>query len=151
MAPTRFSSGGHREKKNTFFKATGKRKILFSRQNDWLYTNRTAPPRAYRKIKTTNCKEKKSMDKKSAISYIKSQPPTFLQRAKKKGYICPSCGNGSGEDGDGIDIHRGHGHYKCFKCGIYVDILDLYGIYAGINDFPTKLSEAAKYYEITID
>jgi len=52
-----------------------------------------------------------------------------LQKARRRvggrdTYICPSCGNGSGEDGDGICTKNGV-HYKCFKCGFYGDYLDI--------------------------
>ena len=46
-----------------------------------------------------------------------------LQHAGRKGYICPSCGNGSGKDGDGIIEDPTHRDcLKCFKCPEYGDI-----------------------------
>ena len=42
-----------------------------------------------------------------------------IEKARHNGYICPECGNGSGEDGTGIDIVYKNNHYctKCMKCG----------------------------------
>lgn len=37
-------------------------------------------------------------------------------------------------------------HYKCFKCGLYVDILDLYGKASNTEDFREKVSGAEAYY-----
>ena len=67
--------------------------------------------------------------------------PLFLPRAKKIGFICPNCGNGSGQDGTGIKVNdkaedkEDHPRYKCFACNqVYGDIIDLYKLYTGIND-----------------
>ena len=64
---------------------------------------------------------------------VKIRLPEYLQPAKKRvagkiTYICPFCGNGSGRDGDGMCIDpNGDGtQAKCFKCGFYGDILDIY-------------------------
>ena len=47
----------------------------------------------------------------------------ILQRAGRKGYVCPSCGNGTGKDGDGIIEDPTHRDcLKCFKCPEYGDI-----------------------------
>ena len=54
--------------------------------------------------------------------------PAKKRVAGKPTYICPLCGNGSGKDGDGmsIDPHGDGTQLKCFKCGFYGDIVDLY-------------------------
>lgn len=44
----------------------------------------------------------------------------LLPDKKGDGYICPHCGNGSGDDGTGIHFNQlgdGHFHTHCFKCG----------------------------------
>lgn len=89
------------------------------------------------------------MDRDSARDYINEQAPTFLQAAQKKGYICPTCGQGSTK-GNGIAKDK-TGHYKCFDCGLYADVIELYGLSRGIRDYNTQLQEAAAYYGITID
>jgi replicative DNA helicase len=94
------------------------------------------------------------MNRERAIEEIRRQEPTFLQEAKRKGFICPTCGNGSGKDGDGIvkDTSDKSGtHYKCFKCGIYADVIELYGKANGIEGFNEQLAGAGAYYRISID
>lgn len=77
--------------------------------------------------------------------------PLFLPRAKKIGFICPKCGNGSGQDGTGIkvtDNTKGtdHPRYKCFKCGINEDVIGLYMLHAGISDMRTAKLELLKNF-----
>ena len=62
---------------------------------------------------------------------IRSRYAEYLRPAKKPGtYICPipGCENGTGSTGDGItvDPHGDGCHLKCFKCGFYGDLIDLY-------------------------
>lgn len=73
------------------------------------------------------------MNRSDAAREVKSRYADYLQPAKKRiagkpTYICPLCGNGSGKDGDGmsIDPHGDGTQLKCFKCGFYGDIVDLY-------------------------
>lgn len=89
------------------------------------------------------------MDRDRARDLINQQEPTFLQAAAHKGYICPICGQGSTK-GQGITKDR-TGHYKCFDCGLYADVIELYGKANGIEDYNTQLQEAAAYYAITLD
>ena len=77
--------------------------------------------------------------------------PDFLAPAKNGGFICPKCGNGSGQDGTGIkvtDNTKGtdHPRYKCFKCGINEDIIGLYMLHAGISDMRTAKLELLKNF-----
>ena len=77
--------------------------------------------------------------------------PLFLPRAKKIGFICPNCGNGSGTEGTGINVTRDtkgtdHPRYKCFKCGINEDIIGLYMLHAGISDMRTAKLELLKNF-----
>ena len=41
------------------------------------------------------------------LELIKQQEPTFLQKAKHGGYVCPVCGNGTGANATGITRTRG--------------------------------------------
>ena len=73
------------------------------------------------------------MNRSDAAREVKTRYAEYLQPAKKRiagkpTYICPLCGNGSGKDGDGmsIDPHGDGTQLKCFKCGFYGDIVDLY-------------------------
>ena len=73
------------------------------------------------------------MNRSDAAREVKTRYAEYLQPAKKRiagkpTYICPLCGNGSGKNGDGmsIDPHGDGTQLKCFKCGFYGDIVDLY-------------------------
>ena len=69
------------------------------------------------------------MNREQAAAEIKARYAEYLQPAKVKNtYICPLCGNGTGSTGDGmrIDPHGNGKQLKCFKCGFYGDIVDLY-------------------------
>ena len=75
----------------------------------------------------------------------------MMRDGKGKGYVCPQCGSGSGPKGTGL--HRDPGaptHWKCFACGGYFDVLDLYGLAFGLETFPEKLAGAAAYYGLTV-
>ena len=73
------------------------------------------------------------MNRSDAAREVKTRYADYLQPAKKRiagkpTYICPICQNGTGKDGDGmsIDPHGDGTQLKCFKCGFYGDIVDLY-------------------------
>ena len=73
---------------------------------------------------------------------LKNREPSFLEPARKKvnghrTWICPNCGNGRGRDGDGISLDpnsKNTPHYKCFKCGLYGDVIDLFRCHRGFSD-----------------
>ena len=47
------------------------------------------------------------MQRDEAIRKIRSQSPdAFLEKARKRGWLCPACGNGAGRDGDGIVLNK---------------------------------------------
>lgn len=93
------------------------------------------------------------MQTEEAVSKIRAQSPdAFLHRARKRGWICPVCGNGEGKDGDGIVMNKKtSGSYKCFRCGFSGDILDLIGRTFGLSEFKEQLSKARELYGITLD
>lgn len=69
-----------------------------------------------------------------------------------KGIICPFCGNGEGQDGDGIrENPRANkpGQLKCFKCGWTGDSIDIYMKEYNL-DYNRALQAAADFlgYEI---
>jgi replicative DNA helicase len=64
------------------------------------------------------------MTRQQAREYINNKLPYELEKARVSGYICPFCGNGSGDNGTGIISPDGH-HYKCFVCDFYGDYLDI--------------------------
>ena len=73
----------------------------------------------------------------------------YAQSAYVSGIVCPHCGNGSHENGTGIEFtqdsrgfYRGH----CFRCGENFDNLRLIADHFGYNlrnDFPKVLAEGA--------
>lgn len=69
------------------------------------------------------------MTRSDAARAVKARYADYLQPARKHGtYICPICGNGTGDTGDGmaVDPHGDGTQLKCFKCGFYGDVVDLY-------------------------
>ena len=93
------------------------------------------------------------MDKIRAIKEAAALNPqaVFTQKARKKGYVCPLCGNGSGADGDGVTEDQSRpGHYHCFKCGYDGDILDWIGqIYH--TDKKETIRQGMELYNIADD
>lgn len=78
----------------------------------------------------------------------------YLKRDRSgKGYICPICGSGSGENGTGITTKDGR-HFTCWRgCFTNSDIIDIIGLQRGLpeNDFVGKLHAAADELGISID
>lgn len=69
------------------------------------------------------------MTRDQARQEVKSRFAEYLRPAKRRGtFICPICGNGTGSTGDGmtVDPQGDRQHLKCFKCGFYGDIVELY-------------------------
>ena len=92
------------------------------------------------------------MQREDATREIRKQSPdAFLQRARKRGWICPECHNGEGKDGDGIVKNPKSGGYKCFKCGFSGDIFDLIGIEYGLSEFNDQFTKATEIYGISVD
>ena len=82
------------------------------------------------------------------LDELKQLDPSFLQRAKRTGYICPACNNGSGADGDGITKDKRTGRWHCFKCGFHGTNIDLIGVYFGITDNAAMIAKAYEYYGV---
>lgn len=89
--------------------------------------------------------------RENAKAIARKQQPDFLLKAKKTGYVCPKCGNGTGNTGDGILLDKKDGyHYKCFKCGMYADIFELYGLHFGLSDNAEIFKQVYEHYNIRI-
>lgn len=84
-----------------------------------------------------------------AKDYIHNHPEIFLSKAKKKGYICPLCGNGTGVSGDGL-VTKDKIHFKCFKCNFYGDIINLIGEYYNLTSHQEIFKKAYEIYQIDI-
>ena len=75
-------------------------------------------------------------DRLKQISYEELCNHGFLQHAKKSGYVCPKCGNGSGEDGTGIEEHiENNGVFTsmCHKCGENFDNIKILAEHFRLN------------------
>lgn len=93
------------------------------------------------------------MNTQRAKDQINNKKPDYLQKARRTGYVCPSCGNGTGKNGDGIIVDprsTGHPHYKCYKCGLYADNLELISKRFDLKDFKQTLNKGCELYGITI-
>ncbi len=85
------------------------------------------------------------LDYRSRVAAAKQASMTvmdaLLQRDRKgRGWICPYCNNGAGEDGDGLLLvppYRQRAH--CFRCGWGGDVLDIAGAVLGLKTFREKL------------
>lgn len=96
------------------------------------------------------------MTRTEAKDHILHHPEGYLPPAKKTGWVCPLCGNGSGSTGDGIviDKHdRGRTHLKCFKCHFYGDMIELIAQVEGIQDGGSREAFEAAYraYGLTVE
>lgn len=86
--------------------------------------------------------------KERITDYINEHPEVHLQRDKAgKGFVCPLCGNGSGDDGDGLRLNKKDilgTHYKCFKCGFYGDMIELIAQEQGLKGDSYEAFAAAR-------
>ena len=103
----------------------------------------------------------------NVIIQLKNIPPAELEargvivpaRTKANGnltYICPNCGNGNGDSGDGIAFEYKDGAWlaKCFKCGEGYDNIKLLALHYGLNvqtDFVDICNRAAADFGIATD
>lgn len=94
------------------------------------------------------------MDIKNAIETINSRAKEYLQPAKKEGFICPICKNGSGENGTGLATKDGI-HFTCFKCNEIKNssLLDIIAKESGIDTANTleAVKVASSKLGITLD
>ena len=88
-----------------------------------------------------------------AKDFIKKQSPkSFLEPDKQnRGFICPFCGNGSGQKGDGIRKIPHSNNYKCFTCDKAADIFDLIGAKFSLIGFNEQFNKATEIYEVNVD
>lgn len=97
------------------------------------------------------------MNREEAIAFLKEQEPDFLEPAKTKvkgrqTYICPICGNGSGEKGDGIARDPKTGRYHCFTCGkVHEDVIGLWKLANEVTDDKQAFEELYNYYEMNVE
>lgn len=93
------------------------------------------------------------LTREQATQYIKSQSPSAFMPPdnKRKGYVCPKCGSGSGRNGTGMSKNPKDGRYRCWSCNFNGDTLDLIGGQYGLDDFNAKLQKGCEIYGIQIE
>lgn len=78
---------------------------------------------------------------------VNSEPEEFIAKRlglplanDQKSYICPECGNGSGDTGDGIKQSAWNGRlvWHCYRCGGHWSNVDLIALVKGIETTDTK-------------
>ena len=68
----------------------------------------------------------------------------YLKKARR-GYVCPICGNGSGEDGTGAKISKDGTRLLCGKCQRGLTNIDVLAAYLGIGTTGADYVEVVKY------
>lgn len=91
-------------------------------------------------------KVKKMADIEKMASEIKKHPlmVEYLKEARR-GYVCPACGNGSGEDGTGAIVSEDGTKLLCGKCQRGLTNIDVLATYLGIGTTGTDYVEVVKY------
>ena len=93
------------------------------------------------------------MTEEQAKQTVLERYAEFLTPARKGGYICPQCGNGSGSDGTGAKINPkdpDKRHLKCQKCGFYGDTFEILKAQRGL-EFQEAFAAACEELGITVD
>ena len=80
-------------------------------------------------------------------SEIKSRPilTQYLKPAKKRGYVCIGCGNGSGDDGTGADVNDDETRLLCGKCQKGFSNIDIIANHLGISTSGKDFFEVVKF------
>ena len=93
------------------------------------------------------------MNHKEAVNYIHEHSIEHLEKASKRGYICPICGSGSGPSGTGIET-KDNVHFTCFgrgSCFTSADLIDIIGQKYGLTNYMDKLKKACEEFGIELD
>ena len=92
------------------------------------------------------------MNRNEAKKQILTNTPSYLQADKTgRGYICPICGSGSGQNGTGITTKDGI-HFTCWAgCFTSSDIFDIIGKKYSIPDFPGRLKKTADLFGLPLE
>lgn len=86
-------------------------------------------------------------DLRLLASEIKSRPilTQYLKPAKKRGYVCIGCGNGSGKDGTGADVNNDETRLLCGKCQKAFSNIDIIANHLGISTSGKDFFEVVKF------
>ena len=93
--------------------------------------------------------------REDAERYIREHARDYFQRDKSgKGYICPSCGSGTGTSGTGITENpKSRGHFTCWggDCFRNADIFEIIGKQFGWSDFNEIFNKACELFGVTVE
>lgn len=101
--------------------------------------------------------------RRELIDYVTEQlhAEDFLSKAKKSGYVCPKCGNGTGESGTGIVRNKKPGRENTFYCSRCDQPYDDFQLYAMTKcgtdahprgeEFNAALQSAADYLGLGVN
>lgn len=92
------------------------------------------------------------MNREQAREYLQIHGKDLLKQDKsRKGFICPICGSGSGDNGTGITTKDGV-HFTCWAgCFTHSDIIDIIGQRDGLTEYIDKLKAACMEAGIVLD
>lgn len=92
------------------------------------------------------------MDRERALEEIHARGSELLTPDKRrKGFVCPLCGSGSGRKGTGITTIDGI-HYTCWAgCFKHTDILDIIGKRDGVEGYAQQLKHCAQLLGIPLE
>lgn len=93
------------------------------------------------------------MTEEDAKIHIRNNPNNYLEKARKKGRVCPVCNSGRGKNGTGLEVTDDKIHFTCFSlnCFSNSDVIDIIGVVYGLEGYNDKLLKACDIYNITID
>ena len=87
--------------------------------------------------------------------YIREHATEYFKHDKSgKGYVCPICGSGTGENGTGITENpKSKGHFTCWggDCFKNADIFEIIGKQFNLTDFNEIFSKACEIFRIRLD
>ena len=93
------------------------------------------------------------MDYQEAMAYIKNHPEVILEKASRKGYICPCCGSGSGKNGTGLASFKDKPWlFTCFANNCFPPASNIFGIVAAKEhlDHNAAFKRTLALYGITL-
>ena len=87
--------------------------------------------------------------------YIREHATEYFKRDNSgKGYVCPICGSGTGENGTGITENpKSKGHFTCWggDCFKNADIFEIIGTQFSLTDFNEIFNKACEIFGVVVD
>ena len=87
--------------------------------------------------------------------YIREHATEYFKHDKSgKGYVCPICGSGTGENGTGITENpKSKGHFTCWggDCFKNADIFEIIGKQFSLMDFNEIFHKACELFGVAVD